>query len=281
MIPQFQLVYPVSPLLKEHIYCFYSLKSDAGDFQSRHYSFPHTFNAVTVYLGASIYYAGGQLKITGDGSKDMVCVLQGKRQRPLIVDMTGILSRVTILFKPLGLNHFIDEALGNIITADPCLFNAWTIPTDLFDENRSVQMQLLENLLIRSYRPFAQRGLQQALELLADISADRSIEEVAAIAGLSLRTFNRLFKRHLGVSPVTHQRISRFRYSLENKLFGERSKSLSDITHESNFYDQSYLIKFYKQFTGSNPSDLLTKLAQLGDSRLVLEFKTYDQAKFG
>ncbi|TWR28904.1 AraC family transcriptional regulator [Mucilaginibacter pallidiroseus] len=281
MISEFKPVYPVSPLLKEYIYCFYTLKSDADNFQSRHYSFPHTFNAVTIYCGASIHYTGGQLAVTGNGSNNISCVLQGKRQSPLLVDMGGVLSRVTILFKPLGLNHFIDEALGDLITADPCLFNAWTIPADLFDDTRSVQMQLLENLLIRYYRPFTQRSLQQALELLADVHSDRSMEMVAATAGLSLRTFNRLFKKHLGVSPITHQRIARFRYSLENKLFDERSKSLSDITHESNFYDQSYLIKFYRQFTGSNPSDLLCKLAQVGDSRLVFEFKTYNPVKSG
>jgi transcriptional regulator GlxA family with amidase domain len=128
-------------------------------------------------------------------------------------------------------------------------------------------------MLIGTYRPFSQPALQQALVLLADLSSEKSIEEIAAAAGLSLRTFNRLFKLHLGVSPVTHQRIARFRHSLENKLFNERDKSLTEITHGSNFYDQSYLIKFYRQYTGSNPGDLFCKLAQMGDSRLVFEFK--------
>jgi AraC-like DNA-binding protein len=273
MISQFHPIYPVSPLLKEHIYCYYTLKSYTSDFYSTHLSFPHTFNAVTFYKGVNISCADGHLTITGNGADNRVCVLQGKRQGPLLVSMKGILSRVTILFKPLGLNHFINYELGKILGADPCLFNAWDTPAGLFDSDRTEQIQLLEEMLIGSYRPFSQPALQQALSLLADLSSEKSIEEIAVAAGLSLRTFNRLFKLHLGVSPIMHQRIARFRHSLENKLFDERDKSMSEITHRSNFYDQSYLIKFYRRFTGSNPGDLFCKLTQMGDSRLVFEFE--------
>jgi AraC-like DNA-binding protein len=89
---------------------------------------------------------------------------------------------------------------------------------------------------------------------------------------LSLRTFHRLFKTHLGVSPITHQRIARFRHSLENKFFQDKFKNLTEIGYESNFYDQSYFIKLYNQLAGSNPGTLFSKLEQLGDSKLVFEF---------
>jgi hypothetical protein len=83
MITHFQPIYPVSPLLTDHIYCYYTVQSDRADFRSAHYSFPHTYNAVSLYRGAAFSNMNGQLKIVGDGSDTLTCVLQGKRQHPV------------------------------------------------------------------------------------------------------------------------------------------------------------------------------------------------------
>jgi AraC-like DNA-binding protein len=270
MITHFQPIYPVSPLLKDHIYCYYTVQSDQEDFRSAHYSFPHTYNAVSLYCGAAFSNANGQLKIVGDNSDTLTCVLQGKRQHPLLVTMAGAFSRLTILFKPLGLNHFMDQNLSDIIGSEPDLFTAWDLPANLFEAASPIDQ--LETFLCGIYRLFDQPALQQALALLSDFEQERSVKEIAAAVGLPLRTFQRLFKTHLGVSPITHQRIARFRHSLENKLFHDKFKNLTEIGYESNFYDQSYFIKLYNQLAGSNPGTLFSKLEQLGNSKLVFEF---------
>ena len=272
MTEHFQLIYPVSDRLKEHIYCYYTINSTSDDFVSRHYSFPHTYNAVTIYNGATFNCTDAHLKVEGDGHSPGFCLLQGKRQAPLMVELGGIFSRITILFKPLGLNHFIIGCLGNLLGPAPSLFNEWEIPAKLFQVDQQRQILLLEDLLCRHYRPFVQPALKQALHLLDDFECEHTVEEIALAAGLPLRTFNRLFKAHLGVSPVVHRRIARFRHSLENKVFHDRFKKLIEIGYASNCYDQSDFIKLYHQMAGANPRALFGKLAPLADSRLVFEF---------
>lgn len=272
MISHFQSVYPVNPLLRDYIYCYYTVNSALSEFRSKHYSFPHTYNAVSLYRGAHISSSDGNLTVSGNGSERLTCVLQGKRQRPLLVEMSGVFSRITILFKPLGLNHFINESLATIMGANPSLFTAWDLPAEVWNGDLTQQIARLETFLCSLYHPVNQPALQKALKLLEDFEHEWSIDKIAAAVGLSLRTFNRLFRTHLGVSPVTHRRIARFRHSLENKLFHDKFKSLTEIGYQSNFYDQSYFIKLYNQLAGSNPGVLFNKVAQLGDSKLVFEF---------
>lgn len=279
MIQQFKTIYPASPLLSQYIYCYYTIDSTASDFKSVHYSLPHTYNALSIYSSAAFELTHTTLKATGSAAAAPLCILQGKRQQPLLVDLEGVFKRITIIFKPLGLNQFIDVPLGSIMGQNPAVFSLWNSPAfsetlhGLFNsESISAQLPYLEKFLCNIYQPLDVTQLQQALDLLADFDNERSIEAIAALVGLSLRTFNRLFKLHLGVSPVTHQRIARFRHSLENKLFSEKFKRLTDIGYESNFYDQSYFIKLYNQLSGTNPKSLFNTLEQLGDSNLVFQF---------
>jgi hypothetical protein len=166
MISHFQPVYPVNPLLQPYIYCYYTVNGTSPHFHSKHYSFPHTYNAVSLYRGADISSSDGNLKVSGNGSVSLACVLQGKRQYPLLVEMSGVFSRITILFKPLGLNHFMDQPLSTVMGAAPSLFTAWGLPDEIWDGDCEQQIGRLETFLCGFYRPLNQPALQQALVLL-------------------------------------------------------------------------------------------------------------------
>jgi AraC-like DNA-binding protein len=86
------------------------------------------------------------------------------------------------------------------------------------------------------------------------------------------RTFSRAFHREVGVSPVRFKKIARFRHSLQNKLFNEQFKRLTQIGHASNFYDQAYFINIYKQLTRQNPAAFFRGIDKLADDNLILSF---------
>jgi hypothetical protein len=65
--------------------------------------------------------------------------------------MSGAFSRLTILFKPLGLNHFMDQNLSAIMGSEPGLFTAWDLPADLLEAASPIEQ--LEDFLCRIYRP--------------------------------------------------------------------------------------------------------------------------------
>ena len=114
--------------------------------------------------------------------------------------------------------------------------------------------------------------IQNALTLLTDFANELPIEEIAKRLLLNTRTFNRLFFKHFGISPVGFRKISRFRHSLRNRLFDARFTTLTEIGYESNFYDQSYFIKMYKKITGDNPSRFFNSIEKLADNQLIFRF---------
>lgn len=282
MINHFKPEYPVSAALKDHIYCYYFYESDDEDYTNIHYSFPHVYNALTIYSAADIELSSLSLKAVGNQWAPASCVLQGKRQSPLKVELTGKFKRVTIIFKPLGLNHFIRCPLSKVMGKDPSYFTLWQgndfdqlVQTMFNAREFSAQLSYLEGFLTKVYHLIELNKLKAALLLLEDHHNKHTIDEIAAYVGLPLRTFNRLFRLHLGISPVTHQRISRFRQSLENKFFQEKMKKLTDIGFQSGFYDQSDFIKLYRQLGGINPQALFNQVQQIGDTNLVFQFLKY------
>lgn len=134
-------------------------------------------------------------------------------------------------------------------------------------------MLLLEAFLLTIYKPFKEEEIfQKALNQLTDFENEYSIEEIARSISLNVRTFNRLFDKHVGISPVGFKKIARFRHSMKNKLFSNRFKTLTEIGYESNFYDQSYFNKIYKNITGKNPSKFFNSVEKLADDQLIFEF---------
>jgi AraC-like DNA-binding protein len=196
------------------------------------------------------------------------------------VDLRGKLDKVTIIFKPLGLNHFINNPIKEIVGQPSSIFAEWD--GDKYagflnafyrtNVNRK-RIVLLEEFLLSRYKTFAEATvLKEVLNHLTDFENERSVEEIARVVNLNVRTLNRLFGKHLGISPITFRKIARFRHAMKNRIYGERLKTLTEIGYESNFYDQSYFIKMYQKLTGNNPSKFFRSIEKLSDDRLVFSF---------
>lgn len=70
------------------------------------------------------------------------------------------------------------------------------------------------------------------------------------------RTFQRVFKKYVGVTPNHYRRICQFHtgfQQLRNKQFGK----LSDIAYQNGYADQSHYIRSFKEFTKITPKDYL------------------------
>lgn len=279
MLNKLQIVYPAASALSNFIYCYYIIEDTEPDYRNLHYSFPHTLNAVTIYNNGIFMGSTHHIKITGNKAYAPFCILQGKRLSPLLVDLEGKFSRITILFKPLGLNHFIRRPLGNLLNTDTSLFTEWQSPAfnkilqNLFAESKIHQrIALLENYLLSVLQPINLSETQHIITHLSSFNYELSVEAIAGLMNMSVRTLNRSFKTHVGVSPVVYRQIVRFRNSLEHKLFHDTGKRLTEIGYGSNFYDQSYFVKFYKQLAGASPAKFFNSVNRVGNSDLVFQF---------
>ncbi|MRG48418.1 helix-turn-helix domain-containing protein [Chitinophaga sp. SYP-B3965] len=269
--------YPKDPILRQCIEYYYFLKTDAADFISKYYVFPNTLQAFNIHKHATCQIEPFSTKVSGQPGDAHLIIAQGKHELPLYVELSGILDKITIVFKPLGLNHFIESPLSELTPHASQIITCWHNEQFLHSffgaENNDERIAILEIFLLDLYKPIPfQEQLMQAVEYLMDFETERPVQEIITKSGLNTRSFNRLFLKNVGVSPVGFRKIARFRNSLRDKLFHEKFKTLTDISYRSNFYDQAYFIKIYRKLTGHNPSRFFEAIDKLADDRLIMKF---------
>lgn len=92
--------------------------------------------------------------------------------------------------------------------------------------------------------------LRQELEDLS--SPRRSLEDVAARAGLSRFSLIRRFRKAYGLPPHAYLQNRRIRYCLDALKQGEE---MSRIALDAGFTDQSHMIKVFRLYTGMTPGE--------------------------
>jgi AraC-like DNA-binding protein len=266
--------------LKPYIACYYIMQSYDSGYRSTHYSFPSTYTSLTIYkdslFGFGENYFLAKESPMGRGGAN----IQIKKQAPLLVDVVGKVDRVTILFKDFGLNQFVRTPLSEIMDHKNSLYPHWNrdpqfriFQKKLFEqEDLTGRVALLEEFLLSKYVPRDYTTLRKSITLLCDFEHNYKMNVIADSLGLSLRSFNRLFKQAIGVSPVEYRQIAQFRYSLKQKFIQDQFSNLTEIGYSSHFYDQSYFNKIYKKLTGNTPKAFFQTVDRLGDDKLIFKF---------
>ena len=98
--------------------------------------------------------------------------------------------------------------------------------------------------------------------ILDNITAELSLEELAALANLSCSQYKQKFKKQLGVSPrrfINHQKIE---YSKQMLLDGA---SITDIAMTLNFTTSSYFSTVFKKYTLLTPMEYIKKHSEQND----------------
>ena len=89
------------------------------------------------------------------------------------------------------------------------------------------------------------------------------IPDLAYQDALSMRQFERTFRRDVGTSPKVFARIARFQAALDAKLASPKRTWL-DVAHSFGYYDQMHMIHDFESLGRNAPTQLL---AEMGDVR--------------
>lgn len=88
-----------------------------------------------------------------------------------------------------------------------------------------------------------------------------SVAELAHDASLSTRQLERLFREHVGLGPKTFARLVRFQRALA--LLRLPGASLAQTAARSGYWDQSHLVRDFRQFAEASPSRYLAAEREL------------------
>jgi AraC-like DNA-binding protein len=278
---KFESFYPNHSLLKNLIEYYYFQETNSDNFSTEYYSFPNIFLALNIHKKVTCKINRHHVKVNGGQGNGYLMILNAVFELPLHVQQKGKIDKVTIVFKPLGLNHFIKAPFNEVVQNTTQIFAQWAKErnTEKFfnqffsEKDNCKRIIILENYLLSLYKPFNEYSfLNDIVNRLTDFSKEVSIEDIAKDFSISSRTLNRIFKKHIGISPVQFKKIARFRHSLTNRLFKSEFNTLTKIAYESNFYDQSYFIKIYKNLTEQNPKKFFNSIEKLADDKLIFKF---------
>jgi len=123
-----------------------------------------------------------------------------------------------------------------------------------FFENRLPHLRLKDNAIACSIKHVIHSGRLN------------TVEELAYQFNLSVRQFDRKFKAYAGFGPKMYLRLVRLSNALKQD---GRAKSLSRISHECGYYDQSHFIHDVKAFTGYHPGFYFSGKAEGTEYRYV------------
>ncbi|MBS1663780.1 MAG: helix-turn-helix transcriptional regulator [Bacteroidetes bacterium] len=73
---------------------------------------------------------------------------------------------------------------------------------------------------------------------------------------LTLRTFQRMFEKQVGISPNLYKRIRQFNSAFQ-QLNNRSFTKLSDLAFANGYADQSHFIRTFKEFTNLTPNEYL------------------------
>jgi len=261
---------PNNDLLKKYVAYFYFSRNDDPQGERKYSFFPHVNTTLSFYTRARLTETDDFMHITHQPHDPFLKILT-RQHRIKTVVQTGPVDKIGIVFLPLGLNHFIRESYGSIAGREVQLFqpaaDSWDALLSscysITDQER--RLELLENFLLSQFHPLDLHPLYRIMHELANVVDQASIQEIAERNHMSPRKLNRDFQKELAITPETFRMISRFRYAIDQKTQVKAKTKLTQLTHDSGYFDQSYMIRSFRKLTGRTPSAFFKECELLGD----------------
>jgi AraC-like DNA-binding protein len=169
------------------------------------------------------------------------------------------LKVVRVDFRPGGLHRLLripmsilfDDSFNayDIFGAEMQLINEQLLNTSEDESRKSI----VENFLLEKRKQLkASCPLDAAIRVLVKNDGNIPIEQIASLACLSLRQFDRKCVERIGMPPKVFARIVRFSKAYRLKE-ANLDLSWTTIAHQAGYFDQTHFIKDFKEFAGVTP----------------------------
>ncbi len=250
---------PVNEVLQKYIEGYYFISPDEHNELLHYWTFPNNFFIASVSQNIELEITPHKITIIAAQEENMKANFVSRYIAPIEVNISGNIKELTIYFKPLAINSFVANAQDLFLQESAVDFNPFAdflprMKALLDEKDRNLQCQGLEAYWLSKLKPTTP-GLMELL--IADIEAGLKTTEIAEKYHFSRQYLNRLFSKHVGKSPSEFYRIHRFRKAISKQ---KESRNLTDLSYESLFYDQSHLIKDFKQLTNVKPQAFFKKV---------------------
>jgi AraC-like DNA-binding protein len=246
-----------SPLLAPFVECLWHFKKHAAERAAVTESiFPDGKLDLLLIGEAKMFCEGGRCP-----HKLPASFLIGPQVGPIVLRSAGSLCATGVRFRPAGLRAFTRSPFAGFVGT--------VVPSDIFWGKAAAELteqvstltplsalSLLDRFLVQRLRatPVAPPRLQRALAMIEKTRGIISMSALARAAEISPRSMERSFREYLGVSAKHFSRVRRFD-AVKDTLLAAPSTDPSDLACEFAYFDQSHLIREFRQFAGCTPGE--------------------------
>lgn len=263
---------PQNSLIAKYISYYYFQETSPESYLQSSIYYPHFGNAFNVYKNAHVSWDDKGRIIESCKEEKLTCLYTIPKGKSRVVTMIGINRKIGIIFKPLGVNHFIDCSLGSLVSGIVSPFDYFGKPflalvQKVYEEpDIQEKAKLLDSFFVENYKGFDHPKLEQIIHKILTDDVNYSIEDMAIYLGTNRKMVYRLFKKHFCCSPSEFKSIVKFRKALDASQDKDPQTNLTNIAFESGYYDQAEFIKRYKALVGLTPKELYNTLKKFGKS---------------
>ena len=222
------------------------------------------YRFVPAYQRYIIFYLEDPIKVyktEDDGFiTKPVCVTIGPQEQAVTLDMGKKHLALCIAFQPSGLHRLLKFPMSELYERD--LDTRLLLGNEIDEITERLKgaddwdhmINIIEFYLLKrisSIKPLL--PVDRAMAELVKHQGRVSMEELASLACLSLRQFERKCNERLGMSLKQYATLIRFCKAYQLKeMFPQ--KTWTEIAYQSGYYDQMHFIRDFKKYAGITPS---------------------------
>jgi AraC-like DNA-binding protein len=188
-------------------------------------------------------------------------LISGQSTRFYDVEQNGKTGMLSILFKPHGARMFFDLPISEITNqnVDLTLLGRQFAP-ELTEKialagNHESRISIIEEYLIGKLTDqhlYNSQRLARTIEIINRHKGLVSVGELASVACLSHKQYNRIFYDFVGLHPKEFLKIVRLQYVFHHHKHNQK-ESLTELAYACGYYDQAHFVNDFKSLTGLTP----------------------------
>jgi AraC-like DNA-binding protein len=247
----YQQILPAEPLRK-YVRYFWTLEDDSLDYSHK------AFKILPDGLPGIIFQENPKAFFDENNKQLPQLFLYGQTTQYTESKAISGFRNIGVYFQPTALKSIFGID-ANELTDQYIDINDLTI-TNITDQlsSKNTYQQRIE--LLSAF--FTQQADRQKTEsekvnfATIKLQKGESLKNIQSKLNISERSLERHFKQQVGISPKLYARICRFQSALEN-LRKMKFEKLTDIAHQSDYFDQSHFIREFKGFAGTIPKQFM------------------------
>lgn len=171
---------------------------------------------------------------------------------------------IAYFFKPYALGALFGIAAGEL-TDQPIDLTSWN-PAKVSDLQEQLlnagttgkRLKLLDKFILKLIKNHKKdcKVIKYLTDHIRHCPKPDALPTVRDELEMSTRTFQRRFKKQVGVTPNQYRRICQF-HSAFRQLRSRQFQKLSDIAYRHGYADQSHYIRAFREFTNITPKEYL------------------------